>query len=85
MIRQVEMQLGKNGLTDKFIETLKNNFKTHTSVRISVLKNAGHERDKVREISEKILGELGENYNARIIGFTIVIKKWRRAVRKIIP
>lgn len=81
MIKQVEMQLGKNGLTDKFIETLNNSFKTHTSVRISILKNAGHERNKVREISDKILEELGNNYNARIIGFTIVLKKWRRAVR----
>lgn len=81
MIRQSEIQIGKNGLTENFIESLKNNFKTHTSIRISVLKSAGHEKEKVREMAEKILGELGRNYTARIIGFTIVLKKWRKIVR----
>lgn len=81
MIRQSEIQIGKNGITENFIESLKNNFKTHTSVRISVLKSAGHEKEKIREMAEEILGELGRNYNARIIGFTIVIKKWRKIVR----
>lgn len=81
MIKQSEMQIGKNGMTENFIESLKNSFKTHTSIRISVLKSAGHEKEKVKEMTEEILGELGRNYTARIIGFTIVLKKWRKIVR----
>ena len=81
MIRQSEIQIGKNGLTENFIESLKNNFKTHTSIRISVLKNAGHDKEKIKEMTKKILGELGRNYTARIIGFTIVLKKWRKIIR----
>ena len=78
---QLEIQLGKNGLTDNFIETLKNHFKKHEQVRISVLKSAGHEKSQVKEMAEKILEALGKNYTARVIGFKVVLKKWRKAKR----
>ncbi|HTZ41909.1 MAG TPA: YhbY family RNA-binding protein [Candidatus Omnitrophota bacterium] len=81
MIRQSQAQIGKNGLTKNFIESLKSSFKNHTVIRISVLKSAGHEKDKVRNMAEEILSELGNNYNARIIGFTIIVRKWRKPVR----
>jgi RNA-binding protein YhbY len=76
-----EMQLGKNGLTENFIENLKNRFQKYENIRISVLKSAGHEREKVKKYSDEILEKLGENYTSRIIGFKIVLKKWRKAKR----
>ncbi len=81
MHRISAIQIGKNGLTDNFIETLKNYFQNHNIVRISVLKSAGHEKRKVKEYSEKILEKLGKKYTSRVIGFVIVIKKWRKLVR----
>jgi RNA-binding protein YhbY len=77
----IDMQLGKNGITDSFIETLKNRFEKYKDVRVSVLKSAGREREKVKKYSEEILDKLGKNYTSRIVGFKIVIKKWRRNVR----
>jgi RNA-binding protein YhbY len=76
-----EMQLGKNGITNNFIETLKSHFQKHENVRISVLKSAGHEKEKVKKYSDEILEKLGRNYTSRVIGFTIVLKKWRKKVR----
>jgi RNA-binding protein YhbY len=81
MFRQSEIQIGKNGITDNFIESLKINFKTHVQVRISVLKSADRDKEKVREMSERILNDLGRNYTSKIIGFTIIVKKWRKPVR----
>lgn len=78
---QLEVQVGKNGLTENFIESLKNHFKKHEQVRVSVLKSAGHEKAQVREMAEKILEALGVHYTARVIGFKIVLKKWRKAKR----
>lgn len=75
---QGSIQLGKQGLTDNFIQTIKNMFKTHVNVRVSVLRSAGHDKKQIREISEKILQKLGKNYTARVLGFTISVKKWRR-------
>ena len=37
-------------------------------------------KDKIKEYSEKILEKLGNKYTAKIIGFTIFVKKWRKAV-----
>ncbi len=79
MIKLGEIQLGKNGITNNFIYTLKNHFKKHENVKISVLKSAGHNKEKVKKYSEEILEKLGGKYTAKIIGFTIVVKKWRKA------
>ncbi len=78
---QSHMHLGKNGITENFIESLKNHFKNHENVKISVLKSAGHDKEKVRKYNEEILEKLGRKYTSRTIGFTISLKKWKRNVR----
>jgi len=75
------IQLGKAGVTDNFIITLKNHFKKHDNVKISVLKSYCRDKDELKKISKDILNKLGENYTAKTIGYTIAIKKWRKAVR----
>lgn len=75
------VQLGKQGVTENFIASLKHRFETHANMKISVLKSATRNRKELKKISEEILGGLGKNYTARIIGFTIVVKKWRKDVR----
>ena len=75
------VQLGKQGITDNFIETLKNHFKNHENVKVSVLKSAEHNKKKLKEYSEEILEKLGKSYTSRVIGFTIVLKKWRKPKR----
>ncbi len=74
-------QLGKNGVTEGFIERLKNDFKNHGNVKIAILKSAGRDREKKAEYAEQILNKLGENYAAKIIGFTIIVKKWKKPMR----
>ena len=76
------IQLGKNGISDNFITSLENQFKSKGSVRISVLKSARSEgkegKNEVKKYSEEILDKLGKQYTAKIIGFVIVLKKWRK-------
>ena len=73
------IQLGKQEITENFMESLKNYFKKHTNVKISVLSSARENKSDVKKYSEEILKKLGKNYTARIIGFTIALKKWRKA------
>ena len=75
------MQIGKNGVSENFLSNLKSAFKTHELVKIHILKNAGRDREKAREMASKLLVELGNKYTCRIVGFTLVIRKWRKAVR----
>ena len=71
-----QVQLGKNGVTDNFIETLKSHFKNHKNVKISVLRSS--KRENIKEKAEEIVKKLGKNYIAKTIGFTINLKKWRK-------
>ena len=75
---QSTMQIGKNGLTPRFFETIKIHFKKRTSVKVVLLKSAGHTKENTKEIAEKIQAELGKNYTYKIVGFTIFLKKWRK-------
>lgn len=75
------IQLGKNGVTDNFIQTLSNCFNTHKNVKITVLRNLTRDKKEIKKLSEEILDKLGKNYTTRVIGFTIVVKRWRREMR----
>ncbi len=78
---QGQVQLGKQGITENFILTLKSHFNRHDDVKVSVLKSAGHHKDLVKKYADEIVEKLGNRYSARVLGFTIFIKRWRRAVR----
>ena len=75
---KAHIQIGKNGLTDGVITTIKNAFANRNDVKVSVLKAAGHDKEKVREIADKIIGGLGNKFTYRIVGFSIFLKKWRK-------
>jgi RNA-binding protein YhbY len=79
IIRQ--MQLGKNGLTEGFICNLKHHFDKCKNIKISVLRSCCRDREELKKISEEILEKMGKTYTAKIIGYTIIVKKWRREMR----
>lgn len=78
-IRQI--QLGKNGLTESFIGNIKHQFDNCKNLKISVLKSCCRNKEELKKISEEILDKLGKTYTAKIIGYTIIVKKWRREMR----
>ncbi len=77
------LQLGKNKLTENFIVTLKSHFEKYRNIKISVLKNCTRDRKEIKQISEDIINKLGPRYTAKIIGFTIIVKKWRKDMREV--
>lgn len=76
MIREV--QLGKNGITENFIGMIKVHFSTCRTVKVTVLKSARESREDIKKLSDELLKHLGLNYTSKIIGFKIVLKKWRK-------
>ena len=77
----MQVNIGKNGITEGILTVLENAFKTRESVRVSVLKAAGHTRENVMEIAEKLVNNLGTKYDYTIIGFVIIIRKYRKPRR----
>jgi len=78
----MQVNIGKNGITEGTFELLQNAFKNNKDVKISVLKSGGHEREKVKQMAEEIINKLGNNFTYRIVGFTIFVKKWKREMRR---
>ena len=76
---QATLHIGKNGLQKGNLVTLKKLFKNRESMKVVLLKAAGHTKENVREIADKIIEELGNKYTHKIVGFTIFLKKWRKA------
>ncbi|MEI6732268.1 MAG: YhbY family RNA-binding protein [archaeon] len=77
---EATFQIGKAGLTPGVVESLSLAFKTHKQVRISVLKaSSSHNKEGMRklavELSDNLAKRFGGNYRARIIGFTIILRK----------
>ena len=79
MVNMVKLQIGRQGLTPEFIENLKKIGEKVENIRINLLKSSGRDKEKTKELADKIIKELGNKYTAKIIGFTIVLKKWRKS------
>jgi len=73
-----QLQLGKKGLTKEFLETLKKHFEKTKTIKISILKSCCRDKQELKQIEIQILKHLGENYNSRIIGYTINIRKFNK-------
>lgn len=80
MTSELQLQLGKKGVTPEFLEDIKKRFdKTKiTNMKVYVLKSARDGKDDVKKYSEEIKNYLGDKFTTRIIGFSIFIKKWRK-------
>lgn len=73
-----KFQIGKNGITEGVLDSLRLSFKTRKVVRISVLRNFIRDKEKIKEMALKISEKLDNKehkYKYKIIGFTIVLRK----------
>jgi len=77
-----QVQLGKNGITENFIATLRDHFKKHSNVKVSVLRSFCRDKKELKEIELKMIEMLGKNFTSRSVGYTIMVKKHRREVQK---
>lgn len=77
----MKFQIGKNGISEGTIVGLKLAFKTHKSVRISVLQNYAPTKDKVRAIADELVQKLGGSHRYTTVGFTIILRAAGRPVK----
>ena len=72
------LQIGKKGLTQEFIENLRVAFNQSEHARVNILKSATRDKKQLKEWADKIVASLGQNFTYKTIGYTIVIRKWRK-------
>jgi len=82
MVSQVKkIQIGKNGLTEEFIDQVKSLFTNEKMIKISILKSACRDKNEAKKIAEKLIVELGKKYDYKLVGYVLTISKFRRDVR----
>ncbi len=79
MVKPVkQLQLGKNGLSEPFINQVKILFETERMVKISILKSACRNKAEAKEIAEKLVKEMGPKFDYKLIGYVMTITKYRK-------
>ncbi|MEK6872399.1 MAG: YhbY family RNA-binding protein [Nanoarchaeota archaeon] len=80
MASQMKIQLGKKGLTEKFLEEIKKRFqdKKIKNIKVDVLRSARETKEDIKRYAEEIKNFLGEKFSYRILGFSIFLMKWRK-------
>jgi RNA-binding protein YhbY len=75
----VQLQVGKNGLTDAFIGQARKILETERAIKISLLKSSTRNRSEAEEIGKRIVEALGgARFKYHLIGWTIIVKKGRK-------
>jgi RNA-binding protein YhbY len=75
MVAGMKFQIGKNGITEGTIQGLNNALKTHKNIRISVFKSSGRDRESIKVMAKEIQYKLSHPTTAKIIGFTIILRR----------
>lgn len=82
MTNMVKLQMGKNGLTPEFMENLKKIFVNAEHVRVGMLKSSTRDKSEAKKWADEIVTGLGKNFSYKLIGYTLVIRRWRKSKDK---
>ena len=82
MITEGKFQIGKNGLTQGVIDSLNLSLKAHNQIRVSLLKTATRDKNKIIEIAEEIILKAIYKCRYKIIGYTIILRKQSKKIKK---
>jgi RNA-binding protein YhbY len=81
MEKVIKLQVGKNGLTDEFIEQAKQCFEKTHFLKVHILKSACRGKEEAKKMADKLVESLGDKFNYKLIGYTLNIRKFRKTQR----
>ena len=76
-----KLQMGKNGISDTFVEQVKSIFENETLIKISILKSACRDKADANKMAEELVRELGPKYDYKLVGYVMTIIKYRKEQR----
>jgi len=75
------LQIGKNGLSEAFIEQVRGIFENEDVVKISILKSACRDKKDAEKMADELMDALGKNFSYRLVGYVMAVRKFRKAQR----
>lgn len=76
-----QLQMGKAGLSDAFVEQVKSVFENEGMVKISILKSACRDKADAKKIGEDLVDKLGTKYGFKLVGYVLTVIKFRKDQR----
>jgi RNA-binding protein YhbY len=76
-----QLQLGKAGLSDAFVEQVQSIFKNEKALKISILKSACRDKDDAKKIGEELVEKLGTKFGFKLVGYVLTVVKFRKNQR----
>lgn len=78
----LHLQIGKNGLTDAFVEQVRKLSQDKERMKITILKSACRDKSEAKQMCEELVEKLGKNYAYRLIGYVCTLFRFRKDIRK---
>jgi len=76
-----KLQIGKNGLTEAFVEQVRSIFEGETLVKISILKSACRDKKDAEKMGNDLIEALGKKYDYKLVGYVLTVIKYRKEQR----
>ena len=76
-----QLQMGKAGLSDAFVEQVRAVFENEGLVKISILRSACRDKVEAKRIGEDLVSRLGVKYGFKLVGYVLTVVKYRKAQR----
>ena len=76
-----QLQMGKAGLSDAFVEQVRRVFENEGMVKISILKSACRDKGEAKKIGEDLVDALGSKYGFKLVGYVLTVIKFRKDQR----
>ena len=73
-----KLQIGKNGLSEAFVEQVRNLFIKERVLKISILKAACRNKGDADKMAQELISALGPKYGYKLIGYVITVIKHRK-------
>ena len=75
------LQIGKNGLSEAFVEQVRVMFRKEKVVKVSILKSACRDKKGAEKIARNLVDALGEKFDFKLVGYVVTVIKFRKAQR----
>lgn len=76
-----QLQMGKAGLSEAFIEQVRSVFTDEKMVKISILKSACRDKKDAKKIGEDLMEALGPKYGFKLVGYVLTVIRFRKDQR----
>ena len=76
-----KLQIGKNGLSEAFVEQVQGIFKKEKIVKISILKSACRDKNDAEKMAQDLVCALGGKFDYKLVGYVVTVIKFRKVQR----